>query len=163
MSSYPQKEKGRRSDDIHPAPFPAPLWAGRLIMAYEILNTLHLSTLDSVLYKPHKPSPMTTHAQNAALCLIGGWVKKQFSWVDNCGLPHKGFFWLSDQGEILRHVPDICHDLNLINRIERRITAQQHQDFRRYLNNFPLSDRDYVSAMAEDRAEAVLKALKLWK
>ncbi len=106
---------------------------------------------------------MTTHAQNAALCLIGGWMKKQFSWVDNCGGAHKGFFWIGEQGEVLRKQPDIRNDLNLLNRIERRLTPQQHKEFRAKLNNFPVTERDYVSASGPWRAEAILTALKLWK
>jgi hypothetical protein len=111
----------------------------------------------------HNADAMRTHEINAALCLLGGWVKKKYEWVDNCGVPHKAYFWIGDEGEVLPKQPDIRNDLNLINRIERKLTEKQHREFRGILNNSPLSDRDYVSASGPNRAEAILKAVNLWK
>jgi len=105
---------------------------------------------------------MTHKQQNTALALLGGWKRKLLGWIDNCGVEHTAFFWIGEEGEVLRKQPDIRNDLNLLNRIERKLTTAQHNRFMGLLHLYT-SNRDYISAEGPSRTEAILKAVSLWK
>ena len=107
---------------------------------------------------------MKPRSQNIALAKLAGFTREK---LDGTGDNHKGaawtgFYWVGDKGEITQKLPDIRNDLNLLNRIERRMTEQQHKAYRMKLW-VSRSDRDFLSASGPDRAENILSALKLWK
>ncbi len=107
---------------------------------------------------------MKIRAQNIALAKLAGFTREE---LDGRGSNHKsaawtGWYWVSDHDEITPQCPDVRNDLNLINRIERKMTESQHKSYRMRLW-VARSDRDFISASGHDRAENILRTLNLWK
>jgi hypothetical protein len=86
-------------------------------------------------------------------------------WIPPVGHPDRSKFFF---GEAVCP-PNYTKDLNAVNSVEKKLTPEQHAAFREHLvkivNLSELSlqsTRDYVSAPAAQRVEALLKALNLY-
>ncbi len=121
---------------------------------------------------------MTHEEQRIALAEWAGWVEvyAPVDWMPGelTGIytfphptdPEKTKYYISR-----KPVPDYLNDLNAVHLLEKRLTDDQHRQFRRELQSVVKKprmrgkdiSRSTISATAAQRCEALLKTLNLWK
>ena len=119
---------------------------------------------------------MNPEQQRIAIAEACGWKKMNWNEATVYGSPTHGFrVWkskhqdsiMSYKGRVGERIPDYLNDLNAMNEAEKTLNPIQAAEYARILTSIAWQSEQPVfapmTAKADQRAEAFLKTLNLWK